>query len=108
MTSDNGEEGRRYAATPQLHLLLTVIEMISGCAGVLDVRLTAQVQATRIVATDHFMGLPFMEIWTNRRWFRSSHSAFEQFAINTGEQVFKGIRERLDQVAALRLASLCR
>jgi len=81
--------GTKFAAMPQLHLTMLVVETITACVGVLDTRLTALAQATCIVATDRLIHLPFVEIWTDKRWIRSSHGNFEQFAINRSESVLK-------------------
>ena len=79
----------RYASTPLLHLDLTVIEMGSGCAGVLHASLKANVEATRIVATNRSVRSPYVEIWTWDVWLRSSHGEFERFAINATETALK-------------------
>jgi hypothetical protein len=83
------EEARRYASMPQLQLILTIIEMQSGCASVLDARLIGAVESTRLIATDQFVYSPSVELWSSNRWFRSTHADFAQFAINTGETVLK-------------------
>jgi hypothetical protein len=76
------------SGTPQLYVSLTIIEMQSGCAGVLDARLVAAVEPTRIVATGQPVSTS-VELWTNRTSFRASHKDFAQFATNIGEKVLK-------------------
>jgi hypothetical protein len=83
------QEFLRYNSTPLLHLHLTVIEMGSGCAGVLNATLQASVEATRIVATNRYIRSPYVEIWTWEEALKSSHGEFEQLAINETETALK-------------------
>jgi hypothetical protein len=61
------EADHLWPTDPSLVISISTIEMGSGCAATLSAEVWAELEPTKIIATDKFVDHPYMIIWTKRQ-----------------------------------------
>src|SRR5262249_22592000 len=80
----------RYIDIPTLEFGTTVIELASGCVGMLDVSLKARVTPTTILHTQVQIPNPIIEIWNEGIiTLVGPHNGFSERMIKEGETQMK-------------------
>jgi hypothetical protein len=100
LTSDFSEKGAKayetaqnelsnYVDIPSLFIVVTIIELDSGCAGTLQAELSANAASTKLRHTGRDIGDPSIVIWHHSSWFKGPHAGFARQVIDYGEGVIK-------------------
>jgi hypothetical protein len=84
--SEAEQRWRKFLDAPWMFFTIRTMEIINGCIGTVDVRVSAKLEPSKIIATDKFVQYPDMIIWRDS-WLLIGPDA--TFAIRRSEELLK-------------------
>lgn len=83
------ESAKKFGSAPTLLFHVTSIDMVSGCAGMIDAEVFAPLETSKMIATGNPIVRPSMKLWWDQYWVTAPFASFTEVVIKNSEQILK-------------------